>query len=132
MVENDAERSAINVLPQNENVQFIFGIGFELFGKIDREQIDILKPFEIEVAYADMLGRRKVETTEINIAQYRGLRGMIQTPHQKRIADSLEKISKQIDRFMRTNFASTTDTVETTGVEDSFVTRTSAEPRDGD
>jgi len=132
MVYNEPKRTAISVLPQNENIRFLFGMGFQLFGNVDRKTIDILKPFEIDMTYYNLLGRKCVDSINLDVAQYHGLKGMMNKSNHKRISDSLESISKQMANIARGNIATRSEQVETTGVADNFVNRTQSAPINDD
>ena len=95
LVKDDAGRTAINVLPQGEKITAIFGVGFVLFGKVDNEQIEPLKKFQVELSYSDLNGKKRSNRSEIDIQQFAGLAGMSNRPALREIEATLKKIERR-------------------------------------
>ena len=110
---NDNERVPLTVLPQDEAVRVLFGIGFELFGNMGSEQIPPLKPFSVSIEYLDILGRQATVERRIDIHQFSGLRGILNKSNERKMAEALEGIDKSLRNIARqssrfTAFADTT------------------------
>lgn len=95
LVTNEEGRAAINVLPQGEKLTVLFGVGFELYGKIGDKNIDPLKKFKVEITYQSLGGKKKRSTSEIDIKQFDGLAGLTNKPAIRGIEQALQNIDKK-------------------------------------
>ncbi len=93
---NDEERVPLAVLPQDGELKTLFGIGYSLFGKVNGEEIGPLKPFNVNIEYQDVLAREVKNQRTVDIKQFSGLRGIVTKSNERRIADSLESIEKNL------------------------------------
>jgi hypothetical protein len=94
------ERSDITLIPQGGKLSFLFAIGFRLYrpkGFKNGDPLRPLKPFVINVRWRS-LDRKKSYSEDyvMDISQFNGLSGMFEKPHLLKIADSLDRIDKQI------------------------------------
>ncbi|MCA0890310.1 hypothetical protein [Qipengyuania flava] len=87
----------INTLPAGEKIVAIFGIGFELFGKVGKDQIGPLKPFSVKIDFSDIDGERASTSTTIDIRQFEGLPGMMNKPALREIQEALESMDKRFE-----------------------------------
>jgi hypothetical protein len=101
LLANDKERTSITVLPQDEKVASLFGIGFELYGKIHGKDIGPLKPFDVLIKYSDSLGRKLKRDIRIDIRQFAGLPGIFDKSHGRDIAQSLKAIDGHLATIAR-------------------------------
>lgn len=101
MLENDKDRVPMSVIPQDEKIYSLFGISFQLYGKIDDTVINPLKPFRVRLRYHDALGKRHFNDRVIDIKQFAGLRGVLSKSTGRNIADSLEKIEHHLSTVAR-------------------------------
>lgn len=101
LLRNDAERMAMAVLPQDEKLASLFGIGFVLFGKVGDKRIDPLKPFSVNIKYHDVLGRKFESQRVIDIKQFAGLAGITAKSNERQVAQSLERIEQHLATIAR-------------------------------
>lgn len=120
LLHNDADRTALTVLPQGEKISSLFGIGYVLFGEKEKDGSGApLKPFTVRITYSDLKGHIRTSQHEIDIRQFRGLAGIANKPTDREIADSMKKIethlgaiSKQVGPFI--------DLIDATALNNSF------------
>lgn len=98
---NDKERVPQTVLPQEESVKSLFGIGFQLFGDVRGGRIPPLKPFSVRIEYLDILGRKVVSERRIDIRQFSGLRGILAKSNERKSSQALEGIEKHLATIAR-------------------------------
>lgn len=98
----------INVIPSGEKITALFGIGFELFGNLGDQQIAPLSAFAVEISFSDIGGRQTTNTSEIDIMQFSGMRGLMNRPAIREIEDTLKRMDKRFeilakasDKFVR-------------------------------
>ncbi|WP_319528975.1 hypothetical protein [uncultured Cohaesibacter sp.] len=89
-------RAPITAIPQGEGISFLFGIGFQLFGKINDEEIGTLKPFTVNIYYKTVTGHKKEQMFVLDIQQFEGLPGIVEKSIEKKSSESLEKIEKHL------------------------------------
>lgn len=113
-ITNEEGRAAVNVIPQGEKISVLFGIGFELFGKVGNEPIDPLKPFKVEIEYCGIDGKKRRMVSEINIGQFLGLAGLTNKPAIREIEKALKNIDKRFDIIAKAShkFVEFVDTTE--------------------
>lgn len=106
MLINDPERQPISVLPQDEKIRSLIGISFQLYGKIDQNDIGPLKPFKVVTTFYDIFGKKMIRERVLDIRQFAGLAGVLEKSNERKISESLEKaekhlasIAKQSSRF---------------------------------
>ncbi|MDP2372203.1 hypothetical protein [Reyranella sp.] len=101
LLRNDAERMPMAVLPQDEILSSLFGIGFKLFGLVGDKRIAPLKPFSVSIEYHDVLGRKSKSQRVIDIKQFAGLAGITAKSNERQVAQSLEKIERHLATIAR-------------------------------
>lgn len=123
MIRNEPGRMPISVLPQDEVMKSLFGISFELFGDVGREDIGPLQPFKVAISYKDIAGRRFQRERAFDVKQFEGLRGVLAKSNERRIASATEKIEKHLSVISQQSqrFAAFVDTTE---LRDKFVKKT--------
>lgn len=101
LLRNDTERMPMSVLPQEEKLASLFGIGFKLFGSVGEKRIPPLKPFSVSIEYCDVLGRKFESHRVIDIKQFAGLAGITAKSNERLAAQSLENIEKHMATIAR-------------------------------
>lgn len=96
MLRNDAERSAIGVIPQNERIVVLFGISFVLYGGESADVKQPLLPFDVEISFKDIAGKGRTSKSRIDIKQFAGLRGVLAKPPIVSAADTLKQIERHL------------------------------------
>jgi hypothetical protein len=123
LLRNDADRMPLTVLPQDEKLKSLFGIGFKLFGLMDGQKIAPLKPFNVSIEYHDALGRKTKTERTIDIKQFAGLKGLIAKSNEHKVAQSLEKIEQHLGTIARQS-ARFNAFVDVTQLSDQYVQKT--------
>jgi hypothetical protein len=120
---NDKDRTPISVLPQDDKIKSLFGISFELYGKVDDKDIGQLKPFDVDIEFVDEIGRKKKSRRTIDIRQFAGLRGILQKSSTSQVVRSLEKIEDHLSKIARqsSRFSAFVDVTE---IQDQYVKKT--------
>lgn len=93
---NDPERRPISALPQDEKIRSLIGISFQLYGKIDQNDIGPLKPFKVITTFYDIFGRKMIRERVLDIKQFAGLAGILDKSNERKISESLEKVEKHL------------------------------------
>lgn len=97
LLHNDADRTALTVLPHGEKISSLLGVGYVLFGGGKSDGPDTpLKPFTVRITYSDLKGHARNSQHEIDIQQFRGLAGLANKPADRDIADSVKMIEKHL------------------------------------
>lgn len=96
MLKNDPQRTPVSVLPQDEKIRSLMGISFQLYGKIDQNDIGPLKPFKVRTTFYDVVGRKMSRERVLDIRQFEGLLGVLEKSNERKISEALEKIEKHI------------------------------------
>ena len=116
MLLNDPERTAISVVPQDEQLRTLIGISHHLYD----QKAGPLQPFAVRIAYQDVFGRKIKRERVLDIRQFAGLRGILEKSNERKVSEALEHIEKHIGTIARqsTRF---TAFVDTTKISDSYV-----------
>ncbi|UJW86905.1 hypothetical protein [Devosia sp. SL43] len=117
---NDAERTAIAVLPQDEKIKALIGISFRLYGQVDKADIGPLKPFTVRITYQDVFGSKLKRENIIDIRQFAGLLGVLEKSNERKVSQSLEDIEKHLAAIARQS-ARFSAFVDTTQMADTYV-----------
>jgi hypothetical protein len=86
---NNPDRRPFGVFPQAERMPIFFGTGPDLLKEPP------LKPFVVELTYADTRGRRRTTRFDLDIAQFKGIL-TIGRPADHEIAEALKQIAERI------------------------------------
>lgn len=124
---NDQSRTPISVLPQDDKIRSLFGISYILYGKINDQDIGPLKPFEVEIEFFDLLGKKRRTKRAIDIRQFAGLSGILQKSSLGQVVQSLDKIESHLSTIARQS-ARFSAFVDTTQIQDSFIQQTKGNP----
>lgn len=101
LLENDKDRMPMSVIPQGEKVKSLFGISFELYGKLFDQEIGPLKRFTVDITYKDALGRTHRGKRIIDIKQFSGLRGILAKSPSAKSAETLDRMEKHLQAISR-------------------------------
>jgi hypothetical protein len=114
LLENDKDRMPLSVIPQGEKVKSLFGISFELYGKLSDRDIGPLKPFTVSVSYKDALGRTHKGKRIVDIKQFSGLKGILAKSPSAKSAETLDKMEKHLQAISQqaTRYISLVDVTE--------------------
>ncbi len=91
VLRNEAERRAINILPQGERVESYFGTIPKLLGKPKME------PFAVSIKYENLNGGSDGEEHVLDVYQFRGF-ATYGRPTDVEIASSVRKIENTLNR----------------------------------
>lgn len=119
---DEADRSPINAIPQEETMKFLFGIGYQLYGEINEQKIGPMKPFSIVFTYKDIFGKSHSSLSVVDIRQFSGMGGIFSKAHSKIMADSLVNIDRSL-QAISSKASVIAPLIEATTVRDSFVKR---------
>ena len=127
MLLNDPQRRPVSVLPQDEKIRALIGVSFELYGKIDQNNIGPLMPFKVRTTFRDVFGRKKRRERELDIKQFAGLLGILEKSNERKISESLEKIEKQMASIAKQS-SRFTAFVDITEIGDNYVQKAKGDP----
>ena len=91
----------ITAIPQGEKISVLFGVGYVLFGKVNGEQINVLKPFILKLNYKTVLGKIEKRSFVLDISQFAGIPGIVEKSNETKSAEALIKIEKHLAQMTK-------------------------------
>ncbi|MDD3182965.1 MAG: hypothetical protein PHD48_09205 [Alphaproteobacteria bacterium] len=101
LIENDQKRSLTSILPQDEKIIALLGIGYVLAGKAKDGTGHPLKQFEVRLSYENSKGKKRSKSQALNLLQFSGLCGIFETPAKVKMATSLQEIEKHLAQMAK-------------------------------